>query len=157
MERINGDANINAIQEAKRAGIPRFVYVSAVENNLPDFFLRGYFHGKRRTEEALLAAYPEHGVVLRPGFLHGDRKVTLPMSPSHRQVNLPLWVLGKPLQGLFSLPPVQYLREAVPGMKAVLAPPIAVEDLAKAAVTAALGQLPLPQVLDIEDILRAAQ
>jgi hypothetical protein len=58
MEKLNGDANVNAVNACKEAGknwhhidskvskhlllgIPRFVYVSAVENNLPDFLLRG--------------------------------------------------------------------------------------------------------------------
>lgn len=37
MRRINGDANVQAVEAAKSAGVPRFVYVSAVENNLPSF------------------------------------------------------------------------------------------------------------------------
>lgn len=30
------------------------MYVSTVENNLPEFVLRGYFHGKQRAEAAVL-------------------------------------------------------------------------------------------------------
>jgi ABC-type sugar transport system substrate-binding protein len=41
MEKVNGDANITAITEANKAGVPRFVYVSTVENNLPAFVLHG--------------------------------------------------------------------------------------------------------------------
>ena len=41
MEKMNGDANINAISESLRAGVPRFVYISTVENNLPEFLLKG--------------------------------------------------------------------------------------------------------------------
>ncbi len=61
MEKINGDANINAISESLRSGsdfsvvysyvqlicvqkisgVPKFVYVSTVENNLPNFVLSG--------------------------------------------------------------------------------------------------------------------
>jgi nucleoside-diphosphate-sugar epimerase len=42
MEKINGDANINAVNACRQAGIQRFSYISTVENNLPDFILRGY-------------------------------------------------------------------------------------------------------------------
>ena len=46
MEKINGDANILLASEAlKVTDIKRFVYLSTVENNLPDFVLKGYFHG----------------------------------------------------------------------------------------------------------------
>ena len=41
MEQINGDANILAVSEALKAGVTRFVYLSTVENNLPDFVLKG--------------------------------------------------------------------------------------------------------------------
>jgi hypothetical protein len=34
--------------------VERFVYVSTVENNLPEFVLKGYFHGKQRAEAAVL-------------------------------------------------------------------------------------------------------
>jgi hypothetical protein len=78
MEKINGDANVLAVEEAAKAGaclsqseasmhhshhrlvarvpsgVPTFVYVSTVENNLPEFLLRGYFHGKKRAEAAVL-------------------------------------------------------------------------------------------------------
>lgn len=36
------------------SGVERFVYVSTVENNLPDFVLKGYFRGKQRAEAAVL-------------------------------------------------------------------------------------------------------
>ena len=42
MEKMNGDANIIAVSEALNAGVQRFVYISTVENNLPDFVLKGY-------------------------------------------------------------------------------------------------------------------
>ena len=92
MEKINGDANILAISEALRAGVPRFVYISTVENNLPDFILKGYFNGKRRTEKALADAFPETGIALRPGFIYGDR--TVPLSDD-RNISIPLWLMGK--------------------------------------------------------------
>lgn len=119
MEKINGDANIAAVSACLNAGklfpilyylvvflfhfagVPRFVYVSTVENNLPDFVLKGYFHGKRRTEEALIDAFPQTGVILRPGFIHGTRDVPLPSkvfgtsNPLGDKLSLPLWAVGK--------------------------------------------------------------
>ena len=41
MLKINGSANELAVAAAHKAGVPRFVYVSAVDNNLPDFILSG--------------------------------------------------------------------------------------------------------------------
>lgn len=92
MEKINGDANVVAIEECAKAGVPRFVYVSTVENNLPDFVLRGYFHGKRRAEQAVHDKFSDNGVVLRPGFIHGTRTVPV---PAVGDLHLPLWLLGK--------------------------------------------------------------
>ncbi len=153
MEKINGDANITAISATLAAHVPRFVYVSTVENNLPEFFLKGYFHGKRRTEEALLDAFPHTGVVLRPGFIHGTRSVPLGGSNS---IEIPLWLVGKPMETIFSLPPIQLLRNYLPGMKAILAPPIARDTLAKVAVSAALGETSKTGILSIEDIVHEA-
>lgn len=152
MQKVNGDANITAIRAAAAAQVPRFVYVSTVENNLPAFVLRGYFDGKRRTEQALLEAFPHTGVVLRPGFIHGTRQVPL---GGDKTLALPLWLLGKPLESLFSLPPVRLLRDNVPGMQAVLARPIARDDLARVAVAAATGATPAG-VLSVDDIVREA-
>ena len=61
MERINGDANIAAIDAAVEVKVPRFVYISTVENNLPQFFLKGYFQGKKRTENHLIKAFGNSG------------------------------------------------------------------------------------------------
>lgn len=158
MEKMNGDANITAISESLRAGVPRFVYVSTVENNLPDFFLRGYFHGKRRAEQALQDAYPRTGVILRPGMIHGTRNVPLPKSVlGVSELPLPLWALGKPLEMLLTLPPFKLARDNLPGMKALLAPPIARDSLARVAVAAATGGVDAvgpERVLSVNDIAR---
>lgn len=160
MEKINGDANINAIQTALKAGIPRFVYVSTVENNLPSFFLKGYFNGKRRAEKALLETYPQTGYVLRPGFIHGTRNVPLPSNPIAKSLDIPLWVLGKPMEKIFNFAPIRLLRHSLPGLKAILAPPVSRENLGKVAVAAALGEIPSSNreaskgILTIEDIQR---
>ena len=46
MEKINGDANILLVNESAAAGVKKIIYVSTVENDLPEFFLRGYEHSK---------------------------------------------------------------------------------------------------------------
>ena len=40
------------------------------------FVLAGYFQGKRNAEHAMAEAYPDQGVSLRPGFIHGTRYVS---------------------------------------------------------------------------------
>ena len=69
-------------------------------------------------------------------------------------------MLYRPLEFLLSCSPAKLARDNIPGMKAILAPPIAVETLARTAVSAALGSLSYPvqsdRVLSIEDIKKAA-
>jgi hypothetical protein len=47
----------------------------------------------------------------------------------------------RPLKLLTDTRLVQYLRNTLPGMKAILAPPISAEDLALVTIHAALGKL----------------
>eukprot|EP00607_Mallomonas_marina_P010045 CAMPEP_0182419654 /NCGR_PEP_ID=MMETSP1167-20130531/4060_1 /TAXON_ID=2988 /ORGANISM="Mallomonas Sp, Strain CCMP3275" /LENGTH=218 /DNA_ID=CAMNT_0024594687 /DNA_START=134 /DNA_END=790 /DNA_ORIENTATION=- len=147
MERVNGDYNIKVVSEAIKAGVSRFVYVSTVENNLPSFVLRGYFNGKRRAEEAVLDGFPDTGTILRPGFMYGDRQVG--------PVTLPLGIVGRPLQSLLSLPGASTLQ-SLPGMKALLASPLPVQEVGLVAAAAAAGRkdlsLSLSGVLRVEDI-----
>jgi hypothetical protein len=131
MEKVNGDANILAVSESLKADVKRFVYVSTVENTMPDFFLKGYFNGKRRAEEAVLASYPNGGgVVLRPSFVYGVREVA-------PKVEIPLNLLGAPMKTLLSMPGASELRK-LPGMTALLTPPVSVEDVGAVAAAAAV-------------------
>ena len=106
MEKINGDANLLLASEAlKVTDIKRFVYLSTVENNLPDFVLKGYFNGKKRAEQAILDAYQNQAWILRPGFMYGTRDVPFnlrPPSPTSSStessgsiLSIPLWLLGR--------------------------------------------------------------
>lgn len=137
MLKVNGKGNCNAIEAAKDQGVKKFVYISTVENNLPAFLLRGYFEGKRQAEEQLFKSFPGSGdgVVLRPGFIFGTRQV----SPT---LKIPLSLLGKPLEAILSHFPFNRIQHVVPGMKAVMCPPVSVEHVAAVASAAALGQLP---------------
>ena len=89
------------------------------------------------------------GVVLRPGFIYGKRRVNT--------FDIPLDVLGKPLEMLletsrsFTKP-----LEQIPGSDLLLAPPISVEDVASAAVACVLRK-DVFGVVDIEGIKRFAK
>ena len=68
----------------------------------PGAVLRGYFEGKRHAEKVLLQSFPETGVALRPGFIHGTRNVG--------GVGIPLGLVGRaddcldwPSEGLLRL------------------------------------------------------
>ncbi|CAM8880654.1 unnamed protein product [Rhodiola kirilowii] len=69
MKRINGEANIVAVNAASEFGVPKFILISVHDYNLPSFLLQsGYFTGKRKAESEVLSKYPTCGVVFRPGF-----------------------------------------------------------------------------------------
>ncbi len=157
MERINGDANVLAAEVAAKEGVAHFVYVSTVENNLPEAVLKGYFHGKQRAEEAVLKHFPSgKGVVLRPSFVYGTRQVG--------SVSLPLGLVGRPMELLFRLPPFPTLRQSLPFIQALLAPPVAVEAVASVAAAGAMGDERVKAgegaregVLSVDDIVRLAR
>lgn len=70
--------------------------------------------------------------MLRPSAIYGVRDV------GSARVHLD-WVL-KPMKALLQLPPFPTLRNVVPGFKALLAPPVSVDDVGLVAAAAALGK-----------------
>lgn len=136
MLKVNGDANCNAMRLSREQDVPRFVFVSTADNTLPEAVLRGYFAGKRQSELELARIFPGpgEGTVLRPGFIYGTRQLS-------KAVCLPLGIVGKPLAALLSLPGFDRLQD-LPGMRAVLCPPVSVAHVAAVAAAAAMGQLP---------------
>ena len=92
----------------------------------------GYFEGKRRAEAEVLSVFGPGGVVLRPGFIYGTRDIG-------RGLSLPLGVVGRPLRWSLQLPGLKLLEE-LPGMRAVFAPPVDVQDVALVAAAAAAGR-----------------
>eukprot|EP00270_Netrium_digitus_P019758 TRINITY_DN787_c0_g1_i3.p3 TRINITY_DN787_c0_g1~~TRINITY_DN787_c0_g1_i3.p3 ORF type:complete len:154 (-),score=55.05 TRINITY_DN787_c0_g1_i3:163-624(-) len=150
MEKINGDATIAALSAMAGTEVEKFVYVSVHDYNLPSFALaNGYFNGKRRAEAQVLAKFPSRGVVLRPGFIYGRRRV-------NESVELPLDVVGEPLERLLAagedlLKPLRSL----PASDLLLAPPVSVEDVAKAAIKAVVDDS-LHGVFTIQDIKQLA-
>ncbi|KAJ3692565.1 hypothetical protein LUZ60_011660 [Juncus effusus] len=149
MKRINGEANIISINAAKDFGIPKFIMISVHDYNLPSFLLNsGYFTGKRQAESELLSKYTNSGVVLRPGFIYGKRKLD--------GFEIPLDLIGQPLERIlkasqgFTKP-----LSSIPGSDLILAPPVSVDDVALAVVNAVLDD-GFFGVFDIEQIKEAA-
>ncbi|XP_010478644.1 PREDICTED: uncharacterized protein At1g32220, chloroplastic [Camelina sativa] len=130
MKRINGEANVIAVTAAKDFGVPKFVLITVHDYNLPPFILSsGYFTGKRNAEAELLSKYPTSGVVLRPGFIYGKRKVN--------GIEVPLDMVGEPLDKIYGSAE-RFIRplRALPASDLLLAPPVNVDDLALAVINA---------------------
>ncbi|KAE8055681.1 hypothetical protein FH972_012507 [Carpinus fangiana] len=130
MQRINGEANVVSVNAAKDYGVPKFVLISVHDYNLPSFLLSsGYFTGKRKAESEVLSKYPNSGVVLRPGFIYGKRRVD--------GYEIPLDLIGEPLERIlraaesFTKP-----LSSLPASDLFLAPPVSVDDVALAAINA---------------------
>ncbi|KAL9242669.1 hypothetical protein vseg_016650 [Gypsophila vaccaria] len=130
MKRINGEANVVAVNAAKDYGVPKFILISVHDYNLPSFLLQsGYFTGKRNAESEVLSRFPNSGVVLRPGFIYGKRRVD--------SYEIPLDLVGEPLEK-FLLATENFTRplSSLPGSDLILAPPVSVDDLAVAVINA---------------------
>lgn len=143
---INGTANINAIRAASEQGVKRFVYISAADFGLVNYLLKGYYAGKRSTETELLDKFLHGGVILRPGFIHGTRRVG--------SLHLPLSIIGAPLE--------MVLRHAkmlthLPLIGPLLIPPVNVTSVAKVAVRAAVDPAFPSGVVDVYGILQHSQ
>lgn len=156
---VNGDvmANIAAgVFHPKLANaVQKVVYVSAEPYNLysrrilgSKRLLKGYFHGKRIGEKAVLDNLGKRGVVLRPSFIYGTRHVLLTSAASPNAVStlsLPLGWIGLPLDKLLT---------AVGGGK-LLMPPVNADVVAEAAVRAVeWARLPDRDVHGICDVYR---
>ncbi|XP_051114596.1 uncharacterized protein At1g32220, chloroplastic [Andrographis paniculata] len=149
MQRINGEANVVAVNAAKDFGIPKFILISVHDYNLPSFVLsNSYFTGKRKAESEVLSKYPTTGVVLRPGFIYGKRKVD--------GFEIPLDLIGEPIEKL--LKAVESFTKplnSLPASDLFLAPPVSVDDVAYAAVNAVIDD-DMFGVFTIEQIKQAA-
>lgn len=143
MLRINGEANRSAVWAASQAGVKRFVYISAADFGLPSFVLKGYFEGKKIAEEAVRLKFPYGGVILRPGWIHGNVRV--------KGWTIPLSAIGTPLEMI--------MRNAkaatqIPIIGPSFVPPVNVTTVAKAAVRAAIDNAIPSGVLDVWSIMR---
>ncbi|GAB4825457.1 hypothetical protein Ancab_008330 [Ancistrocladus abbreviatus] len=146
MYKINGTANINAVGVAAEHGTKRFVYISAADFGLANYLLKGYYDGKRATEKELFTKFPYGGIILRPGFIHGTRRVG--------SMKLPLGVIGSPLEMV-----LQHAKplSQVPIVGPLFVPPVNVTAVAKIAVRAATDPVFPPGIIDVYGILRYSQ
>ncbi|CAM9319310.1 unnamed protein product [Scytosiphon promiscuus] len=148
MERICGDATVAATEAAEKAGVKNFAFISAAGAQHEHGLLRGYWKGKQKAEKAILERrFPEGGVILRASGIYGDRDVG--------SVTVPLGVFMRPMEMLFSTPPITALRSVSP-LEAILTPPVAVDNVSRVAAAGALGLVP-HGVLLIDDINRLAK
>ncbi|XP_074573321.1 uncharacterized protein At1g32220, chloroplastic-like [Curcuma longa] len=149
MKRINGEANILAVGAAKDFGVSKFVLISVHDYNLPSFLLSsGYFTGKRQAESEVLSKYPRSGVVLRPGFIYGKRRVD--------GYEIPLDLIGEPLERiLLALENFTRPLNSLPASDLILAPPVSVDDVAYAAINS-LTDDDFYGIFTIEQIKEAA-
>ncbi|XP_044945885.1 uncharacterized protein At1g32220, chloroplastic [Hordeum vulgare subsp. vulgare] len=146
MFKLNGTANINAIRAAAEKGIKRFVYVSAADFGLVNYLLQGYYEGKRAAEAELLSKFTYGGVILRPGFIHGTRRVG--------SMNIPLGLVGSPMQMVLqNAKPLTRLPLVGP----MLTPPVSAASVAKVAVRAATDPVFPPGIVDVYGIMRYSE
>uniref|UniRef100_A0A803L663 NAD-dependent epimerase/dehydratase domain-containing protein n=1 Tax=Chenopodium quinoa TaxID=63459 RepID=A0A803L663_CHEQI len=130
LKRINGEANIAAVTAAKDYGVPKFILISIHDYNLPPFLREStYFTAKRKAESEILSRYPNSGVILRPGFIYGKRRVD--------GFEVPLDLVMEPWEKILSatenfVRPLNFL----PASDLLLAPPVNVDDVALAVVNA---------------------
>ncbi|KAK8916259.1 hypothetical protein KSP39_PZI023011 [Platanthera zijinensis] len=143
MYKVNGTANVNAIRAAAEQGVKRFVYISAADFGFVNYLLQGYYDGKRAAEAELLSNFPYGGVILKPGFIHGTRRVA--------GVKVPLGIIGSPLEMI-----LQHAKplSRLPVVGPLLTPPVSVDAVAKVAVRAATDQAFPPGIVDVFGILR---
>ncbi|XP_065879811.1 uncharacterized protein At1g32220, chloroplastic isoform X3 [Euphorbia lathyris] len=124
MIRINGEANVVAVNAAKD-------------------------YGKKKAESELLSKYPNSGVVLRPGFIYGKRKVN--------GFEIPLDLIGEPMDRLLGATQnITRPLSSLPASDLLLAPPVSVDEVAVAAVNAVTDD-DFFGIFTIEQIKEAAE
>ncbi|VAI16739.1 unnamed protein product [Triticum turgidum subsp. durum] len=86
------------------------------------------------------------GVILRPGFIHGTRRVG--------SVNIPLGLVGSPMQMVLqNAKPLTRLPLVGP----MLTPPVSATSVAKVAVRAATDPVFPPGIVDVYGIMRYSE
>lgn len=154
MERICGDATIEAVLTAKAKGIQKFGFVSSAQVyegsaglNLPKSMpMHGYFQGKYKAEKELLEAYPEGHVILRPGFIYGPRNVG-PLG------TVPLQIIGGPASFIGTqMGPLSRLIQKIPFVGKEFSSMVLVESVGKSMIYSILDETTKGVVLDAEMI-----
>nr|ACF82176.1 unknown [Zea mays] len=92
------------------------------------------------------AAHGREGVILRPGFIHGTRRVG--------SVKIPLGLVGSPMQMVLqNIKPLTRL----PLIGPLLTPPVSAASVGKVAVRAATDPVFPPGIVDVYGIMRYSE
>ncbi|KAF9427472.1 hypothetical protein BGZ94_004838 [Podila epigama] len=135
-EKINRDTALTVANEAGKAGVDSFVYISAAFS--PPMVPNRYLTTKREAESALLT-HPSNmrSIIFRPGFMSTpERPITLPFAGL---LQLSSMVLGNSVRG------------TIPFAQALSTPPLAMETLARAVMNAIENQ-EIKGIVDVNGI-----
>mmetsp|Transcript_19545 Transcript_19545/g.40805 ORF Transcript_19545/g.40805 Transcript_19545/m.40805 type:complete len:256 (+) Transcript_19545:148-915(+) len=158
MQRICGDATIEAILTAKEAGVKKFGFVSSAQVyegsagvKIPESVpMHGYFQGKYRAEKELVRGFPNNHVILRPGFIYGPRA-------AGALGILPLHLLGAPLSFVGTgMGPVSKVIGRIPFVGKEMESMVPVDSVGRAMVESLgkEGEMDRGITLEAEDIRR---
>ena len=151
MKKVCGDSTIEAIETAKAKGVEKFGFVSSAQvyegsaglKIPPSMPMHGYFQGKQSAENKLLQAYPDGHVILRPGFIYGNRKVG--------SLELPLQLIGTPINIVGNhLGPLSSIIQSIPFVGKEVSSMVPVESVGKAMIESLTKDKGI--ILDAEDI-----
>ncbi|KAI7816433.1 hypothetical protein BC939DRAFT_469168 [Gamsiella multidivaricata] len=135
-EKVNRDTAITVANEAGKAGVDSFVYISAAFS--PPMVPNRYITTKREAEHALLT-HPSgfRPIIFRPGFLSTpERPITLPLAGL---LQISSAVLGNSLRG------------TIPFAQAMSTPPASMETLARAIMNAVENE-DVKGIVDVDGI-----
>lgn len=154
MQKICGDATIEALHTATEQGVSKFGFVSsaqvydgslAVTKLPPSAPMYGYFQGKYRAEKELQKVYQDGHVILRHGFIYGPRNVG-----GH---TLPLQLIGNPISFVGTrLGPLSGLIQQIPFAGKEVSSMVPVESVGKATIESLMEEGKKGLILDAEAI-----
>lgn len=150
MEKICGDATVEAVDTAVKHNVSRFGFVSSAQVGgsmkfSPSFPLYGYFKGKEKAEAAITEAFPEAHAILRPGFVYGPRMAGATV--------LPLHLIGAPISFVSTqLGPVSSLIQSIPFVGTECGSMVPVHAVSKAMVHGVSDEPPKGLILSASDI-----
>lgn len=113
MEKICGDATVDAVESAAKHKVKQFGFISSAQVGKTTEFsssmpLYGYFRGKAKAEEAIKRLFPHSHVIARPGFIYGPRV-------AGAIGTLPLQLVGAPINFISTrCGPISSVIQAVP-------------------------------------------